>query len=176
MIFNICLVILLIWTPLYLLYWHVFRPIAARRVRYMLYASRDQLRLLVIEEKLGEHSELYPVLETACQCCLEAIDEWDFFDFCRHMKESIDRRSADRADRDIALLESAPPEIRRIYADLLMVTIAGMLLNSPLPVLLVVFCSGIFFLGYLLLHRFRAKWAAMKRAIWLMISGKAARV
>ena len=73
-VLGLCLILVLVGMPVYFLYWHAFRPVALRTLRYELFRARDQLRLMVIDGEITEKEKAYPILERRCNVCIKLLE------------------------------------------------------------------------------------------------------
>jgi len=126
--FEICLILAAVALPLQLLYWYAFRPVLLLRLRYKLFQSRDSLRLMVLEGKVGEKDKAFPLLDRFVNRCIANFDRLD-------MAEVISTRlkQAEQLEvkRDIAIITESGLEYRKVF-NRTMIAVVGMIMaNSP---------------------------------------------
>ena len=127
-VFEITVVLVILWTIFYYAYWHLVRPAILLRLRYRIFAARDQLRMLVVSKTIGEKTPAYPIIEQRCHACLSMMEEGDLLELLA-IKPTTEQKL--RAKKDFEIIEESCPEIRAIHTELLRALIGGVLLNSP---------------------------------------------
>ena|ERR1700693_480111 len=127
-VFELILLLVVLWAVFYYPYWHLLRPTILLRLRYRMYAARDRLRMLVVTKSIGEKSPAYPIIEQRFRACISVMQEMDFLELYS-LKPSPEQLL--RAKQDFAIIEESGPEIRSIHMDLAHALVGGVLLNSP---------------------------------------------
>lgn len=154
---SVCLMLLAVGLPLYLLYWHLFRPVLITRLKYRLFKARDDLRLMVIRGEVGQKEKAFPILERWCNKAIAAI-EW--VDLAEIISTRVDKATTLEVERDLEIINAASVPLRKIFSDLNMAMFGATCVNSPGFLLItapfVVFSVVIFWFG-------RAKAWALKR-------------
>jgi hypothetical protein len=123
-----CLIALFTGLPLYFLYWNLFRAVLIQRLKYRLFQVRDELRLLLISGEIGEKERAYPIVEKFCNKALGKIDE---IDFAKLFSPKVDKQTEMEVERDLDIIFSAGPEVRRIFLQIVFIVMGAASANSP---------------------------------------------
>ena len=160
---QVCILFLLLWVPIYLFYWHVFRPVILTKIRYAIFECRDRIRLLAIKKNLGNHPAVFEVLEPRCNVGLKIVDQVNLIHFIRAREDKLVFL---KSKSDLDIVSESPKEIREISDELNSALVAGIAINSPflgaLGLVLVVFLICLF----PLLKSARNFWAAFRQCAW----------
>lgn len=159
---TICLGLIGFGFPLYLLYWRVFRPILITRLRYRLFATRDNLRDLVLSGEIGEREKAYPIVERFCNHTIRALNTLDFAEL---MLQKPDPSSALRTDQELQAIFDAGPEVRTLFIQIHQAAIGAIAVNSPGLLVL----AGPAALAYYWFNRAKAVARRIDRRIWMLI-------
>lgn len=125
------IIALLVWMPLHALYWRLLRPVILTRLRYRLFAVRDRLRLLVLNNEVPEKCPAYPILELHCNRWIRILD---YGDVAELVWAGRDTEAMLRAQRDLETIEEAPLALRQAYEEMMQAIIGAVLVNSPAAV------------------------------------------
>jgi hypothetical protein len=151
--FEVTAVVLLFWIPLYAFYWEVCRKFLLTKQRNLIYASRDELRMLVIDGKIEKGEKSIYIMEQKFKSSLRVFDHLNLLAVIM-TKVPVEQRLIHERNKQI--IEQAPPEIRKIYMNLEMALIGSVLFNSPLMLFFSLAVSPfviVWFLFYVLVKR-----------------------
>lgn len=122
----ILLLVLVTWTVAGLFYDYVIRPVLRDRIRFRLFAIRDELRRLAIDQKIEARSTNYRFME---RMLCRAINKCEWFTW-QHFGEYI--VSAGEVPKDIVVFEeSATNELKEIRDRSVLELLVIMDVNSP---------------------------------------------
>ena len=123
-----CLFGLLIGAPMYMLYWNLFRPVLLKRLKYRLFKCRDDMRLLLISETLGDRGKAYPLIERFCNMAISKIDNIDLPSL---MAARPDKRVQLEVERDISVIMESPLQLRNFFFQMSTAVMGAACANSP---------------------------------------------
>jgi hypothetical protein len=131
---QVCLVAVLIGLPLWLVFWGIVRPVVLVRLKYRVFAARDQLRLLAIDQVSEAHTRAFRIIDRMCNSVLHKI-EW--LNFAEIMMTRPSRQAMLEVENDLQIVNDAGPQMRAVYEQIQRVMIGGVILNSPGMLILV---------------------------------------
>jgi hypothetical protein len=131
---SFCLIGLLVGLPLYLLYWNLFRPVLIKRLKYRIYQCRDEMRLLLASDTIGQKEKAYPLLEKYCNKAISKIDDVDLLIV---FPKKHDKRIELEAERDIGIILESPLLLRKFFFQITISVLGAACANSPGVLLLI---------------------------------------
>ena len=126
--FLVSLICLLAGLPVYLVYWNLFRPVLIQRLKYRLFKTRDDLRLLLVTGQIGDKERAYPLVEQFCNKSLKVVEIIDIVDL---FWKKADKRSSIESARDLELIFNAAPAVRQCFLEVMRTAIGAACANSP---------------------------------------------
>ena len=142
MIQGLCFI--LFGVPLWLIYWNLFVPILLVRIRYRLFRSRDELRMLLINGSIGEKEKAYRIVESLCNCGIRTLGQIDLVDlFWRKRTDTVELEG----ERSLKLIHESDPKIRELAADVGMSIAGGAVAMSPVFLILFFLAAAILWFG-----------------------------
>jgi hypothetical protein len=128
MILFDCVMVLIIGLPVYLLYWHLFRPVLIQRLKYRLFQVRDDLRLLLVNGDVGTKEKAYPLVE---QFCNNGLVRMEMLDLTILAASKPDKQAALEVERDWEIIFNSGPEMRRHFFQTALLLFGAACANSP---------------------------------------------
>jgi hypothetical protein len=125
---EICLVVILAGIPAHLFYWNLFQPILIKRIKYRLFAARDELRLGLATGIIGPKEKAYPIVEMFCNHCIVQVDHIDISTLLSHRLSKTEQMEAEKIRNVIA---DAGLHIRQIHEDIWREIVGAATVNSP---------------------------------------------
>lgn len=117
------------WGLISIVYWHVGRQVFHDAINFRIFAKRDRLRRLAIDESVNPDSFSYDFLEKRlCQTAF-ASPHITVQNFMRFMLCDESKRPAPELER---FLEEAPPEMKELWDEAMKNVFLMMLVNSPI--------------------------------------------
>lgn len=159
---EICLVIVLIGLPLHLLYWRLFRPVLLLRLKYRVFQSRDELRLMALRREVAQNEKAFPILEQRCNACIAMISQVDITHFFYSWR---DHRATMEASKDLQTILESKPELRAIHRDIAMALFGAALANSPGALMIAAPFLGLSALAFWF-NRFKDLLERFRTAVW----------
>ena len=110
-------------------YQAIILPSIRLQFRYQIFELRDQLRRLVIEEKVKESDKAFQLLHDRLNAMCTSLHRVDLVRVVR-ASNSLDEEGRTRVANYVRVMESAPAEIQRIYKESLNVFAFTLMFNS----------------------------------------------
>jgi hypothetical protein len=124
--------------PLYFLYWRLFRPVVLARLRYRIFAARDDLRVMALNGEISANEKAFPILEHRCGAAIRVLEHVDIAEVVL-CKPSLEIKL--KVQHEHELINASGPGTRKVDEEIRSVVVGAVLLNSP----------GMFFFGFPLL-------------------------
>jgi len=162
----VCLMLVAIGLPFWILYWEMFRPVCLTRLRYQLFKARDDLRILALRNGLADSKQAYRIIEGRCNALIRVLDYIDIQSVCTSQP---DQRIKLEVQRDALIIAESPPAVRAIWDDVFRVAQGAIVLNSPglvLPLLPIVLLFQVCVLWF---NRARRGALAVQARVWAAV-------
>ena len=133
-LFTFFLILLFVASFAWSIYWRFVRPAVLLRLRYRIFACRDQLRLMAIHGAIKDCEPAYRVAEEMCNVRISALDIISLLDV---MTFKATKETEARVQHDLNILKQADPALQQITEDVSRAILGGCIMNSPVfwPVL-----------------------------------------
>lgn len=141
------------------LYWFAIRPALLNSVRYKIFALRDNLRGLAIDEKIKADGFAYEHLEKTLCNLIGMAPVLNIYQFGQFM---IWRKEFRTSSREKRFKENAPPELAEIHQQAIESLFWVLLINSPLGGIALAILVGFVWIGATMNIR-RKMWLARHR-------------
>ncbi len=125
---NALLLIAMVLASLQLIFLYLIRPLLIQKLRYIVFAQRDNLRLLALAGQIPQTDSAYAILESRLNVCVQAmgtIDIADLFMFRPTQAQKLE------AIQSLDIINASIPQIRSAYGNAMMCISAAIILNSP---------------------------------------------
>jgi hypothetical protein len=110
-------------------YQAIILPSIRLHYRYRIFELRDQLRRLVIEEKVKECDKAFQLLHDRLNVMCASLHRFDLVRVIQ-ASNSLDEDGRARVANYVRVMESAPEEVQKIYRESLTVVIFALTFNS----------------------------------------------
>lgn len=148
--FEVFFALFLVSVPLSIFYWHLFRPIVLTRLKYRIYAARDELRLLGVQQKISATEKAFPILDVHCNNCLSLLSDLSLVKLLRHKSDPEIKL---RAERDLEIVDGSGSELRRIKRNIHEAVVGAIFVNSPVFVFPLVLAAVALVFSYFWFNR-----------------------
>lgn len=141
---NILIPAILGFVCLSAFYWFAIRPALLNSVRYKIFALRDNLRGLAIDEKIKAEGFAYEHLEKTLCNLIGMAPVLNIYQFGQFM---IWRKEFHTSSREIRFKENAPHELAEMHQQAIESLFWVLLINSPLGGIAIAILVGFVWLG-----------------------------
>lgn len=144
---------------LHLVFLYLIRPVLIQKLRYNIFAQRDEIRLLALHKKIPATDRAYAILETRLNACVVAVESIDIADLLliRPVK-AVELETL----QSMELINQSTPEVRAAYQTAMKCILGAVLLNSPI----IAFLLPVILLAAILVGRFRVCVDVCQRKAW----------
>ncbi len=140
---SFLILLAIVVAALHLVFLYFVRPLLIQKLRFIIFARRDELRLMALRKQIPETDKAYAMLESRLNICVRAIPSIDVADLLLIHPSKADELAAARS---MQVIEESIPEVRAAFDAAMNCIVAAMLINSPVifPILPVVVFAAVF--------------------------------
>lgn len=108
---------------------YLLRPLIIQKLRYTVFAQRDNLRLLALAGEIPQTDRAYSLLESRLNVCVRAMGSIDLADILMFRPT---RTQQLEAAQSIEIINDSIAEVRSAYDKSIQCILAAIVLNSPI--------------------------------------------